>query len=214
MSQPTTPLPIRLVRPAIIELRFKNPSFYNKQIGLYCRALRLNPPAPATAAPDSATFPVGLAPQGGVVKDMALRFILLKNNRHGEKRTITYWEAPAAGTPEAAYDSIQAVSNVLQSQGFTVVEKLPKKERTNTLKGKAIQTLLDDGSGNLVGLVINPPFPFVKSDTTTKTVKSINTPISSSTPTDNSHFSSASLLACLACLVVGLLVGRVTRKSA
>jgi hypothetical protein len=157
MSQPTTAPRPRLVRPAITEIRFNVKKKYNDQVGLYSKLLGYTTPTPATNPPDSVLFPLNFAPAGDSLQ--ALRLVFLKGGRKGADRTITYWEVGGSGTTEA-YDSIVKVRDMLllPANGFKTVEGLPPKGPL-LLKGKAVQTLLDDGSGNLVGLVINPPYP-------------------------------------------------------
>jgi hypothetical protein len=215
MSQPTTPTPaptpVRLLRPAIIEIRFRSRPKYDSQVKLYSKLLKL--PTPSTSSiPDSVIMPLGFAAVGD--SSQTLRLLLLKGNgnRQGMGRTITYWEVEGSGTPHAE-DSIQKASNALvqSGNGFQVVEALPsQKEGSQVLASKEVQTLLKDSDGNFVGLVINPPYPsFTKKKHPSHEARTTEPP--RQTESSPSTGSSKVLLIGLGVLI-GLLIGWVIAK--
>jgi hypothetical protein len=152
---------LRLLRPAVIEIRYDTRGKFKRDVRFYRRVLGLNKPAPQ----DSDTiysFPVGMIPIGWKKQDMELRLVLQTKKPIGKKRTIIYWEV-SGGQGINAHDSLQAAIDTLTNTTVRPRYILAEKDviaRFTT--GDYERALLADGntsSENLVGLVVNPPFP-------------------------------------------------------
>lgn len=171
----------RLIRPAIIELRFSNKKQYVRHVRAYRQALGIrkpfNPPKhqnPYTKADSSFAFRVGMVPKGWKDKDIELRFVLLAKEKIGKNRTVVYWEVKKP--------NLQAVTDTLGTLGYRVIDPLhyttippspdsvqtvlsltDNKEDTSstslTTQARTTNAATAAADGNNVGLVINPPYP-------------------------------------------------------
>jgi len=86
--------------------------------------------------------------------DMALLCVATAN---GSTHTIIYWEVPGDGTNlKNVYDDL------IKNHGCGGVHPPHKPPKDLMLKGDLELATLADAAGNVLGLVINPPYPFVR----------------------------------------------------
>ena len=140
-QSPLLPIAAKLKRPASIVLTFKNTGAYRQAVHLYCEALDI--PAPAEPLGDYCSLPTR-------DKQMELRLVLVRKDIFDKNRTIVYWEVT---------DLDRTHQELIRLPGYRE-EKPPQQDQN--LTGQAVATVrsvIEDDSGNLFGLVINPPYP-------------------------------------------------------
>ncbi|MDO7850727.1 VOC family protein [Hymenobacter convexus] len=135
-----TPPPIvkgKVVRPAMIELGLADPDQLDKTMAFYKTLL------------GEASYPFRLA------ADMAL---LCRTTDDGSTDTVIYWQVPGSGMAdlEKVYDDLIRNHGC---QGVRPPHKMPASQADSQQNDTALCTLADP-SGGVVGLVINPPYPF------------------------------------------------------
>lgn len=165
-----------LLRPAIIELRYKNDTEFQAAVKLYKSTLQYS--QAVEQGVNTYLFVVGLATDG-TKKDLLLRLSNIKADP-GEKRTLIYWHVKG----EIKADIRTRINDINAAlplppppeprMGNSVVEKeefvtdtysgLPSTEPplpSNYESGRSL--LRQDASGSYVGITINPPVPTVVS---------------------------------------------------
>ncbi|RZL08161.1 MAG: hypothetical protein EOO62_15850 [Hymenobacter sp.] len=139
-------LAAKFLRLASIELRFARKNKYLDVVNLYCQQLGLTPlPDPQDVQPFYA-YKIGKGNQA-----MELRFALKNSDDDKKKnRTIMYWEVPTG--------EIVTTTTALRSlTDYALFE--PVTSSPNGIKPDSQRSIIEDPSGNLLGLIGNPPFP-------------------------------------------------------
>jgi hypothetical protein len=191
-----TPPP--LLRPAVIAIRYHTEARFDTAVSIYQRALGI-PGYPGPGA-HTRNFDVGSGP----VKDMQLH-LSYTNGGNKANRTVVYWEVSGKWYKNL-YDyhaNLRGPHRYVQVEVPDSLHPRPFKTAeagATTLRAGTDQSLLRDGSDNLVGLVINPPVP-----TFTKTRL-----IPGMLRTKEPH--RADYLVPIACLLVGVLLGWLWRN--
>ena len=140
-QSPLLPIAAKLKRPASIVLTFKNVGAYRQAVHLYCEALDI--PAPAEPLGDYCSLPTR-------DKQMELRLVLVKKDIFDKNRTIVYWEVA---------DLDRTHQELIRLPGYRE-EKPPQQDQDLTGQAAATaRSVIEDDSGNLFGLVVNPPYP-------------------------------------------------------
>ena len=140
-QSPLLPIAAKLKRPASIVLTFKNTGAYRQAVHLYCEALDI--PAPAEPLGDYCSLPTR-------DKQMELRLVLVRKDIFDKNRTIVYWEVT---------DLDRTHQELIRLPGYRE-EKPPQQDQNFTGQAVAtVRSVIEDDSGNLFGLVINPPYP-------------------------------------------------------
>ena len=134
MQTPTPPiLKGKVTRPAIIELGVADAEQLAKTKTFYEALL------------GATTYPYRLT------TDMALLCVATEN---GSTHTIIYWEVPGDGPAlKKVYDDL------IEHHGCGGVHAPHKPPKNLLLKGELELATLADASGNVLGLVTNPPYP-------------------------------------------------------
>ena len=84
--------------------------------------------------------------------DMALLCVITAD---GSTHTTIYWEVPGDGAElKKTYDDL------IKNHGCGGVKPPHKPPRELMLKGDTELATLADAAGNVLGLVVNPPYPF------------------------------------------------------
>ena len=131
------------LRPAFIEIRFRDDDKYKQAVDLYAKVLGLAGDANAT---DTAhTFPV------------AEQVLLRLANGASANDTIVYWQVPSGADLSGIYHEL------IKSAEFTIMtpEEPPKDDDPIAGRETPKRAVLKDPAGNRVGLIINPPVPFM-----------------------------------------------------
>ncbi len=138
---PFLPIAAKLKRPASIVLTFKNMGAYRQAVHLYCQALDI--PAPAEPLGDYCSLPTR-------DKQIELRLVLERKDIFDKNRTIVYWEVA---------DLDRTHQELICLPGYRE-EKPPQQDQNLTGQAAAtVRSVIEDDSGNLFGLVVNPPYP-------------------------------------------------------
>ncbi|MGI4740941.1 MAG: hypothetical protein ACRYG7_37715 [Janthinobacterium lividum] len=154
---PAQDLP-KFIRPAVIEVRYGSKSQYTQDTALYSKLLGIKG-AKLTAENSTYSVPVGVIHSGQKTPDIELRLVPVDATSVGANRTITYWEIEGSGTDDAAKKLDEAIK-ALEKYHYVPAEKNTTVRYPN--KGDYVQALLKneaDGADNMLGLVINPPYP-------------------------------------------------------
>ncbi|TVT40126.1 hypothetical protein FNT36_11545 [Hymenobacter setariae] len=169
----------KLIRPAVIELRFSNKKQYIRHVRAYRRALGITkpfnppkPPTPYSQADSSFSCQVGMIPKGWKDPDMQLRFVLLAKKKIGKNRTVIYWEVKKPNLPSVTDTFTNKLGyRVVDPPHSTVTPPSPdsiqtilsltdsKEDTSSTSFAAEALTAAAIKDGNNVGLVINPPYP-------------------------------------------------------
>ncbi|MDB5233819.1 MAG: hypothetical protein JWR44_812 [Hymenobacter sp.] len=88
-----------------------------------------------------------------LVTDMALLCVVTGD---GSTHTTIYWEVPGKST-----ELQQVYDDLIKNHGCGGVHPPHKPPKGLLIKGDLEMATLADASGNVLGLVINPPYPFV-----------------------------------------------------
>ena len=123
----------KVTRPAIIELGVADAALLAKTKTLYEALL------------GETNYPYRLT------TDMALLCVATEN---GSTHTIIYWEVPGGGA-----ELTKVYDDLIKNHGCGGVHKPHKPPKEMMLKGDLELATLADASGNVLGLVTNPPYP-------------------------------------------------------
>ena len=123
----------KVLRPAMIELGVADTAQLAKTKKLYETLL------------GETKYPYQLA------TDMALLCVATEN---GSTYTIIYWEVPGDGA-----DLNKTYEDLIAHHGCDGVKPPHKPHKEMMLKGDLELATLADAAGNLLGLVVNPPYP-------------------------------------------------------
>jgi hypothetical protein len=148
LTHDTSQLAVNFIRLASLELRFAKEKKYLNVVGLYCKLLGLAPlPDPKNVQPFY-SYKLGQDDQA-----MELRFVLKDDGSITKKnRTIMYWEVADA--------TIVTVNEILCNlPDYSSFE--PVTDSPNSFKTDSQRAVVQDPSGNFIGLIGNPPFPFM-----------------------------------------------------
>ena len=116
------------------------------ELGVADAALLAKTKAFYEALLDQTEYPYRLLP------NMALLCVATGN---GSTHTIIYWEVPGGSAElKATYDDL------IKHHGCSGVHP-PHKPPKQLAKGELELATLADAAGNVLGLVINPPYPFI-----------------------------------------------------
>ena len=149
----TTQAPPRFVRPASQEIRYVSKADLNAGAAFYKEILGVTP----SAQDDSAySFALGVA---GRPPTSELRLVLGPAETHPGlmDKPFTYWELA-----DGSKADIKSVYNALVSDGYTPHLKVFTSGKVKISSGIYANTqrgVLADKSGNLLGIIINPPYP-------------------------------------------------------
>ena len=164
-----------LLRPAIIELRYKNDTEFQAAVKLYKSTLQYS--QAVEQGVNTYLFVVGLATDG-TKKDLLLRLSNIKADP-GEKRTLIYWHVKGGKMADLGA-RFTDINTILQSVmppepvPITIAENEPAV--TDTYPGLPPTNpplpngdnigrwmLRQDASGSYMGITINPPVPTLTS---------------------------------------------------
>lgn len=188
-----------LIRPASIAIRVKAKQ-YNEFAKFYTDNLGAGKQTPAGL---SFRMPG---------KDMEI-LLVKRGNGFDKNMTVVYWEVSpdSAGTLRGAHKAVRKY--LPWSKQF----EEPGTDTTELLERGARRSAIEDGSGNLVGLTINPPYPFTGPSGLQKTqgdTIAITQAVNTHEPTPTNFQSAASTYALPAALLaVGLGVGFVLGRK-
>ncbi|GGF26950.1 hypothetical protein [Hymenobacter cavernae] len=131
-------------RPASIVVEFNSQSEYEKAVDLYCRLLnRRNPYGGKRPYPSPTPFAVG------DYKEVELRLEFANTGALANKVEV-YWEIPQG--------SLEEIHDALSDENYSRIEPRPGTDLPPD-DNETRRILFKDYSGNLVGLITNPPFP-------------------------------------------------------
>ena len=129
-----------VTRAASIELRFTSKNEVANSVGLYSDLIM------GVEAPNSITPPISMR-LGDMQK---LRFV---EAAVYSNCTVTYWQVTVDSE-----DAIRAACEALEGEGCKTVEGIHYRPD----QPKTACCLMQDPGGNLFGLIINPPYPFMR----------------------------------------------------
>ena len=135
----------KIVRPASIELWFSDKGKFDEAVTLYCLMLGL----PNNNAPGDTSCSLRLT--GNLELLLSFDAALLGDSN----RTVMYWEVKG----NMHVDINDVYNELISERKFTGVIP-PKSEAAKPGRLPTERAILQDNSGNLVGLTINPPYPF------------------------------------------------------
>lgn len=81
--------------------------------------------------------------------------LLCMATEDGSSHTTIYWEVPGQGT-----ELLAAYNDLINHHGCGGI-KPPHKPKIALFKGDLELCTLADPAGNVLGLVVNPPYPFI-----------------------------------------------------
>jgi hypothetical protein len=216
MSTPQAKHPIKFMRPAVIEFRFNGRKAYERQLGIFKRALK---PTAVFKKDSSCYFPIA-TDSAGTHKDLELRFVLLKKKQFGNTRTIVYWEVPSK-VLKPSDGLIWTSDSLVKGHKFNVLEKIYFQpidssiqillEKDSSGDASASKEYVNNYNNRTLGLVVNPPYPTLTLHDKGTTADSLNIKPKPAGEAGNSpnYFV---WIGCVMALLIGFMVGRLGRK--
>ncbi|GAB3574046.1 VOC family protein [Hymenobacter daeguensis] len=128
-----------------IVLRFSEPERYEKAKALYDSALPEGQPMESAGPPSYS-----------LIISKSSELLLMQKDAPRTDCTIVFWEV---GT---SVQDLEDACSALEAQGYKVIEKYDESPRGSRDKPETKRAVLKDKSGHRVGVIINPPVPFIK----------------------------------------------------
>lgn len=148
--QPTPPITASFIRPAAIGLRFNDEAAYRQALVTYAKVLHTSCNASNTI--NSLAMGVGTSGKEGAEVRISFDTLL-----HAPEK-IVYWEVnPLQYRDVSEYLRTECQLKVVGTELLTDPDPLPPGHTVAPQR-----SVFTDGSGNDVGIVINPAIPFMK----------------------------------------------------
>lgn len=179
-TQPSVNLKDVLIRHASTEVRFDSPAQFKAAKALYTSIF--GNPKKESVTPAICSFQIDASSLG---KDTEL-LLVQQSGPSAANRVISYWEVP-----ESQVNQLKEVHEALKGALPGAVDFEGPYTDIRLDYGKAVErSVIQDGSGNLLGLVINPSYPVMFRRTAFKQLEHTG------------------YLVPVACVLMGILLGR------